>query len=265
MRLLRPPAFCLTHLPPRRILTHTKMSTSARKPFASPSRPLHYVAASKASQIDAKLMSPPYSFTLDQLMELAGQSVSHAIYHTRPPPARVTVVCGPGNNGGDGLVAARHLRHFGYAVTVHYPKRAARPPFAALVQQLGVLDVPVRAGLPLAAADVVVDAVFGFGFRVAGGVREPFGGFLAAMNEAEGVLLAVDVPSGWEVDGGGKAEGAVRTPDVLVSLTAPKMCARGLQGVQHWVGGRFVPRRLCEELAFEVPEYPGIEGVVRVE
>ena len=60
-------------------------------------------------------------FSIDQLMELAGLSVASAIaceYSPRRFP-RVLVIAGPGNNGGDGLVAARHLTHFGHTVQVH--------------------------------------------------------------------------------------------------------------------------------------------------
>ena len=66
-------------------------------------------------QLDAELMSSP-GFSVDQLMELAGLSVASATYKVMPPSEypRVMVVAGPGNNGGDALVAARHLKHFGY-------------------------------------------------------------------------------------------------------------------------------------------------------
>lgn len=58
----------------------------------------------------------PLGFSVDQLMELAGLSVASAILAEYPPDrcANVLIVAGPGNNGGDGLVAARHLYHFGY-------------------------------------------------------------------------------------------------------------------------------------------------------
>ncbi len=57
-------------------------------------------------------------------MELAGLSVAAAIQHAYPPHAfaNVAILAGPGNNGGDGLVAARHLKHFGYTPTIVYPK-----------------------------------------------------------------------------------------------------------------------------------------------
>lgn len=58
-----------------------------------------------------------YGFSVDQLMELAGLSVATAIAKEYPNQSgKVLVCCGPGNNGGDGLVAARHLKLF-----VYYP------------------------------------------------------------------------------------------------------------------------------------------------
>ena len=66
-----------------------------------------------AQQLDVELMREP-GFSIDQLMELAGLSVACAVAAVFSPPSRILAVAGPGNNGGDALVAARHLIHFGY-------------------------------------------------------------------------------------------------------------------------------------------------------
>ncbi|KAL8296057.1 hypothetical protein RB597_008956 [Gaeumannomyces tritici] len=85
---------------------------------------LKTLSARAATALDQELMST-CAFSLDQLMELAGLSVSQAVFRVHPPSKgrRVLIACGPGNNGGDGLVAARHLRHYGYQPAIYYPKR----------------------------------------------------------------------------------------------------------------------------------------------
>eukprot|EP00877_Chromochloris_zofingiensis_P011471 jgi/Chrzof1/6578/Cz19g01210.t1 len=81
-----------------------------------------YLSQKSAVELDKELMGPEVSFSVDQLMELAGLSVASATYEEfrKDTHPRVLVVSGPGNNGGDGLVAGRHLYHFGYEVKVMY-------------------------------------------------------------------------------------------------------------------------------------------------
>lgn len=77
--------------------------------------PASYRGQDQAKAVDEELMGP-LGFSVDQLMELAGLSVASSILAEYPPSeySRILIVAGPGNNGGDGLVAARHLYHFGY-------------------------------------------------------------------------------------------------------------------------------------------------------
>jgi pyridoxal 5'-phosphate synthase / NAD(P)H-hydrate epimerase len=79
-----------------------------------------YRTQKEAVRVDEELMGS-LGFSVDQLMELAGLSVACAVAAETKPQARVLVLAGPGNNGGDGLVAARHLHHFGHRVQVGYP------------------------------------------------------------------------------------------------------------------------------------------------
>src|SRR6185312_6743122 len=132
------------------------------------------------------------------------------------------LVCGPGSNGGDGLVAARHLRVAGVPVRVLLAAPASQArgdaaPALAAAQRVGIaLEDGSGWAEPawqarLDGAAVVVDALFGTGFH--GEVRGPAAAAIAAMNQAGGRKLAVDIPSGLDADTG-RASGAVFQADV---------------------------------------------------
>ena len=171
-----------------------------------------FLDAKSAAALDEELMSTP-GFSLEQLMELAGLSVAEAVYTVIQDDQKsskasdddskpqILCVCGPGNNGGDGLVAARHLKLFGYDSAVVYPKRSGRQPhYTNLVQQCLDLDIPVLDEMPSNFSNyrVIVDAIFGFSFQ--GEPREPFATILkqiqTAQEDGSSLVVAVDVPSG---------------------------------------------------------------------
>lgn len=233
-----------------------------------PKMALRTLSASNAAALDSELMSTG-AFSIDQLMELAGLSVAQLIYKLSPPSTspRILLTCGPGNNGGDGLVAARHLHHFGYSPTVHYPKRPNKDIYQRLIKQLEALEVPFTSDFEasLRETDHVVDAVFGFSFK--GEVRDPFGDVIRALESTSVPVTAVDAPSSWDIEGGPPGEGTLGhgyMPSVLISLTAAKPLVRWFTG-RHFVGGRgFLPRAVAEKFGVDVPGFKGDEMVVEV-
>ena len=205
-------------------------------------------------------MSDEFGFTLDQLMELAGLSCAAAIHRCYPPAdfPTVLVAVGPGNNGGDGLVAARHLHFFGYRhVHILMPKEPSKDTYRRLVTQNRQLHATFHTAPPPASSSfsLVVDGVFGFSFK--GDVRPPYDAVLRWMADAVkgGARLAsIDIPSGWHVEDGDVSGTGLR-PNLLVSLTAPKRCARHFNGEWHLLGGRFVPPAIAEQFKLRLPSY----------
>lgn len=253
-----------------------------------------YLNAVDAAALDAELMSEP-GFSLEQLMELAGLAVAEAVYEVVPSESaesktRILLICGPGNNGGDGLVAARHLVFFGFDCVVLYPKRSSKKHFVNLVKQCEDVGITfVDEFPPEGNFDAIVDAIFGFSFK--GAPREPFKTALEKMQDIQTSrnipVISVDVPSGWNVDEGDVAETGF-LPQVLVSLTTPKESSRGFTG-RHFVGGRFLPPKLAEKydvkvrvltriqlclyqchptlsslIFFQMPPYTGVSQVMEV-
>jgi len=152
--------------------------------------------------------------------------------------------------------------------------------FIRLTQQCTINNVPVIDTLPndLSSYDVIVDAIFGYSFT--GEVRAPFDNVLKQLKTTTVPIVAVDIPSGWNVETGNSA-GVGLEPAVLISLTAPKLCAKHFKGVCmiiilwklqqvitffvvqiHVLGGRFVPSSIAEQFELNLPQYTGIESVI---
>ncbi len=158
---------------------------------------------------------------VDALMERAGFEVARAAiaFSGGRYGRRAVVICGKGNNGGDGLVAARHLSAAGMAVTVLLTAAASdvRGPARANLGRLGSTDVRVLGASSAALtrelprADVCVDAVFGTGFRgqVSGAAAEAIGA-VRELGASGRPIVAVDIPSGVDGATGEAAEPAVR-------------------------------------------------------
>lgn len=152
--------------------------------------------------------------------------------------ARAVIVCGKGNNGGDGLVAARHLARWGVRVTVLMLGDPAdlREPASTNLARLAETDVRVRPcsrsllARELSRADVAVDAIFGTGFR--GIPEEEWAGAIDGLNEGGAPVVAVDIPSG--VNGEtGAVEGEAVWADVTVTFGAAKTGVVLLPGAER--------------------------------
>lgn len=223
-----------------------------------------YLQQDEAVNIDLELFNE-YKFSVDQLMELAGLSCATAIAKCYSP-CRVLVCCGPGNNGGDGLVCARHLKLFGFTPLLYYPKKTEKPLYDNLLHQCLRMDIPMVDESPTAeqvngSYSLVVDALFGFSFKPP--VRPLFIPILEALQKTSVPICSVDIPSGWDVEKGFPETGGIQ-PDMLVSLTAPKLCAKFFKGKHHFLGGRFVPFSLSEKYKLNLPMYPGTDCCVKL-
>ena len=146
------------------------------------------------------------------LMENAGMRVTEAIMSLNPIPRRVVILAGPGNNGGDGLVVARHLNRLGVKVSVWCAATADSYKGDALVnlnflrhKKISIHHIENESQISqfnseMSGADLVVDALLGTGTgRMVGGL---FARLVEAVNVARIPVLAVDIPSGIDANTG---------------------------------------------------------------
>jgi NAD(P)H-hydrate epimerase len=143
------------------------------------------------------------------LMERAGEGLAR-VAAARAPAGRIAIVCGKGNNGGDGLVAARLLRQAGREVDVLalWPRDELGPDAAEQARRLPGAAPEAFAPESLDGAQLVVDALLGTGFS--GVPRDPARRVIEAMDGAAAPVVAADVPSGVDASTGEVAGAAVR-------------------------------------------------------
>jgi len=147
------------------------------------------------------------------LMEAAGKAVADEVVHCAPNCEAVLVLCGPGNNGGDGFVAARLLKERGFSVSLALlgVKDALKGDAREMAARWDGDIAPLGPDI-VKDADVIVDAIFGAGLtRAVEGVAADT---ISAVNASGAVTVAVDVPSG--VDG---TTGEVCGPAVTATST----------------------------------------------
>jgi ADP-dependent NAD(P)H-hydrate dehydratase / NAD(P)H-hydrate epimerase len=201
------------------------------------------------------------------LMENAGRAVAEEVARRYPDIETVVVLCGPGNNGGDGFVASRHLEQRGYKIRLGFDGDAARLPAdaAAMAKGFAGRRVPLHPNI-LSGADVVVDALFG------AGLARPIEGHLAHLIDgvnASGLpVIAVDVPSG--VDGTtGKVRGVAIQAAATVTffrlkpghllLPGRSLCGEVSLadiGIPAGVLAKIAPKTFINEPALWLAHYP---------
>ena len=191
----------------------------------------------QVGEID-RLAQERFGISVDWLMEAAGWQVA------RFCRGRTAVVCGVGNNAGDGLAAARHLHRWGRLVSV------------SCVDALAKIAVDVSDELRLEGAEVVVDALFGTGLS-----RAPEGKFAAwieAINNSRSRVIAIDVPSGLDADTGVAYAPVVRAhTTVTLGLAKPGLLEGDGPRVagEIWLADIGVPFEAYAAAGIDVPQH----------
>jgi len=197
------------------------------------------------------LASERFGIPVDWLMEAAGWQVA------RFCRGRTAVVCGVGNNAGDGLAAARHLHRWGRLASVScIDVSRLKGPAARQLAALEALGIGISESPVLDSAHIVVDALLGTGLS-----RPPEGEFarwIDAVNASQQRVIAVDLPSGLDADSGVAYAPTVRA-HTTVTLGLPKPGLLQADGPslagEVWVADIGVPFEVYAELGINVPAH----------
>ena len=207
-----------------------------------------------------------HGISVTVLMENAGRAVCAAVLKKFPEAKKIAVVCGGGNNGGDGFVAARHLAAGGKEVAVYITKKESDytgQPLENLRAAKGS-GITVTDTSKIAQCDLIVDALLGTGPESR--VRNADSKLIDYINGADCPRLSVDVPSGIDSNTGAVLGNAVRA-DATVTFVAPKVGMAVHPGVEYcgeiFIAGITTPRHLTQNAACEIVTHETCSNILR--
>ena len=187
-----------------------------------------------------ELNSEYLSVSTLQLMENAGRAVASEIASRFSPPSRIVVYTGTGKNGGDGMVAARHLASLGYRLSLvlvgnenNIRDEVVIANWQAIKEMYKSIQIRIAHDSSLISVEdceVTVDALLGIGAK--GAPRPPILQAVKAINESKGFKVAVDIPTGVDADTGETEEEAVKA-DLTITFHKEKT---GLAKAKKYVG-----------------------------
>jgi hydroxyethylthiazole kinase-like uncharacterized protein yjeF len=199
-------------------MTSLRLIQRKRAANQSAAQPLFDTAATRQIEHATQTLLPPHA-----LMERAGLSTARLALALAPHANTVWIACGPGNNGGDGLEAAMHLKQWGKSPVVTWLGTPDKTPADAALSYQRALDAGVTfADAPPADFDFCLDALLGIGASSASPPREiqgPMAGWIAVINASRAPVLAVDVPTGLHADTGDAGALCVRASATLSLVT----------------------------------------------
>jgi NAD(P)H-hydrate epimerase len=239
-----------------------------------------WVTAETMAEVD-HLAVAEFGLDIVQMMEQAGSHLAELVRVELGGDLqgkRVVVAVGPGNNGGGGLAAARHLANRGASVRVILARPvnrltdAGRHQLATLLQMsvaccVAIYDVPDdELDRELASADAVVDAVLGY--RASGAPHDGELWLVERVSRASAPVISLDVPSGIDADTG-EAPGAAVSASATLTLALPKPGLFHGAGPEHagrvFLGDIGIPGALYRRLRIDVAT-PFAQGrIVRLE
>lgn len=233
------------------------------------------ISADQARELD-RLMAEEFEISVTMMMEHAARhtaALTQSLVYGNLKDKHIIILAGKGNNGGDGLGAARFLTNWGARVTCilaeppsHLSKHAGDQ--YKILKASNILELPAEEGMPLLsdpATDLIIDALLGYSLK--GNPKKPYDSLIRTANVSKAPVLSVDIPSGLDPN-----SGTPHTPCIVAKATLtfalPKTGLFELQATEY-VGDLYladisVPKRVYKTLEIDVPTIFSEEDIVKI-
>ncbi|MBR9705691.1 NAD(P)H-hydrate epimerase [Candidatus Pacearchaeota archaeon] len=219
---------------------------------------MEYVSAEQMSDVDDIAINK-YGIDIYQLMENAGRNLARLVASLNPK--KVSILYGKGNNGADGLVAARHLLIYGIDVEI-IP--ASEDNGETVIHELNILKhlgIRPKQRVDLN-SDLIIDGLLGYNIR--GDPKGRFAELIEAANDCRrrGVtIVSIDIPSGMDPDSGSKHNPCIYA-DYVLTLALPKKGLRYMENV--YLANISIPKQVYSELGINIEDYFKYEDIIQI-
>jgi NAD(P)H-hydrate epimerase len=228
-----------------------------------------FITTQQMVEVD-RLMIEEYGIQLIQMMENAGRNLaelSRRMLGEDIRAKRIAVLCGAGNNGGGGMVAARHLHNWGADILLKIlaPTEQLKSAPASqlhILEQMGIQD---KETIKLDSVDLVIDAMIGYGLT--GDPRGGIADWISRVNDAARPVLALDTPSGLNTTTGIPGNPCIHATATM-TLALPKSGLVTPEAVKY-VGDLYladisVPPQLYTRLGIDIPPIFNQDTIVKI-
>lgn len=210
-----------------------------------------------------KLAMTKYNISIEEMMENAGRNLARFISELKPKPKKIIILFGKGNNGGGGLVAARHLLIYDFNVEIISASKEINKNVRHQLKILSKLNIKPKISFKANKGDVIIDALIGYNLK--GAPRKRFADLIKGINfmKKSGLkVVSLDIPSGVDPNKGIIRETYVKA-NYTLTLALPKKGLKKLKNV--FLVNIGIPNKVYSELGIKTKNHFKDKDVVKIQ
>jgi len=217
---------------------------------------MRYITAKEMTKVD-DLAVKKYNLSIDQMMELAGFHLSNFVLSLKPK--KVLVFFGKGNNGGGGLVAAKHLVINGIKVEIIEASKDNNKNVKNRLKTLLKMGIKPKKTFKAQKGDIIIDSLLGYNIK--GNPRGRYVDLINTINSSKAKVVSLDLPSGLDPTTGKKGEPTVKA-DYVLTLALPKTGLKKMK--QVYLANLGIPQQLYKDMKINIGNLFEEGDIVRI-
>jgi len=219
---------------------------------------MQYITSRQMTRVDQ--LAVESGLEVNMMMENAGHHLARFVH--RFSPKDIVILFGKGNNGGDGLAAARHLSIIGYKVQIVSASKELNKDASQQLKILATMGIKPQDTFSAGDGDMIIDALLGYNIK--GNPRDKYAQLVTranAMREKGAEIVSFDTPTGIDPDTGASFNPSIK-PDYILTLALPKTGLKKFKNV--FLANLGIPKQVYTQLDIEIDDYFRDDDIIQL-